>query len=1082
MIYLGKPNQLKSIILILGLVLTQLCSIAQPYYFKHYQVEHGLSNNTVYTSIQDQKGFMWFGTKDGLNRFDGYTFKTYRFDANDAHSIGNDQIFALHIDRQGRFYVGTSKGVYLYNMDHENFSLLPGTKTLKGFGLQHDARDRLWVFSAGGLYQLNKAGTEAKRYPNVNGIEYSSIYAADNGVLWAGANDGKIRQYDPQRDEFRIVKDLSIPNATEPMSISTMQSLDDGRILVGTTTQGLKLFDPASGTVKEIINLTLDKTHIFVRDILRNSAQEYWVGTESGVYIYNVATSKVTHLEKQNTNRYALADNAVYTLSRDNQGGIWLGTYFGGISYYSEQYSIFSKYFPEQQANAISGNAVREMQMDKYGKLWIGTEDAGLNCLDLKTGLFSNFRPNGSKTSLMYSNVHGLLADDDKLWVGTFHHGIDIMDIRTGKVIRHYDAGDRGLKSDFVMTFLKTRAGKIIIATTNGVFRYLPERDYFEIYEELPIHSYSSLIEDTNGNIWAGSFDDGLFKMSASGKLLAHYHNDESDPYSVSHNTITSVFEDSRKNIWATTEGGGLVKYNKEKENFSRITIKEGLPSNFLFRMEEDQDHTFWISSSKGLINFNPETRKSITYTKSDGLLTNQFNYGSSINDDHGRMYFGSLKGLISFEPVKLKNKVYNTPIFITNFHVQHNENYENNESYPFQKSIINTKEVTLEYNQSSFNIDIAALSFFAPEMTEYAYKMTGFYDDWEHLKSNRKIYFTKLEPGTYTFQVKALVHGSDSWAGNQASLKITILPPLWKSNWAYLCYALLAAAATYLVIRYFHQRLKAKHKIRQQIFENEKQKEIYQSKIEFFTMVSHEIRTPLTLIKGPMEKLMKMASEVPLMEKNLRILNRNTDRLLSLTNQLLDFRKTEVSGYSLNYVRANITDIIREASANFDALAEQRNIGISFSLQEEPFFAYVDIEAFYKIIFSLLDNALKYGKSEVMIMLQIQPAEQRQFSIIVENDGPIVPDAMAEKIFEPFYRAKESRDLPGTGIGLSIARALTELHQGTLILERRRSKYNSFILRLPIHQSIEFNLQEKWKKHTPSMLVSNHHPIDQPF
>ena len=1081
LIYLRKPNQLNRIILIVAFAFTYLYGYGQPYYFKHYQVENGLSNNTVFASIQDEKGFMWFGTKDGLNRFDGYTFKTYRNDPNDPNSIGNNLVFSLQLSK-GQLLAGTGDGVFKYDPAYENFKRLKHTKGIRAFNVKTDQAENIWIISANGLYKLQEGSNTIRKFRNTAKVEYTFVYPTDDGNTWIGASDGIIRRYDHQENKIDIVQNLNTPGIREVAPISAMRKTEDGKLLVGTTTQGLKLFDPATGHFKDIISLNRDRTNIYVRDIIGNTNQEYWIATESGVYIYDHHTGKITHQEKQNNNKYTLADNAVYTLCRDNQGGIWLGSYFGGISYYSAQYSIFSKHFPQQQDNAISGNAVREMQKDQYGRLWIGTEDAGLNKYDITKGLFSNYLPDGKKTSIVHSNIHGLMADGDKLWIGTFHHGIDIMDVKTGKVIKHYDPGKNGLTSDFVMAFYKTRAGKILIASTSGFFQYRLGDDYFERFEDMPRISYSSVLEASDGTIWIGSFDEGLFKMSPDGKLLQQYRHDTSSPGGLSNDRITSVFEDASKNMWFTTEGGGLLEYKKNSNTFVKYTVKNGLPTNFLFRIEEDQDHTFWISSSRGLINFNPGTHYVKTYTKSDGLLTNQFNYSSSFKDTDGRIYFGSLKGLISFDPQALKNKVFDPPIFITNFHVQHTSRNDNQESYPFGHSILSLKEITLQYDQSSFNIDVAALSFFAPEMTEYAYRMTGLYDDWEHLKSNRKIYFTKLEPGTYTFQVRALVHGSTKWSKNEASLRVIILPPIWKSSWAYLFYAILCVLMVLMLARYFNRRLKRKNQIRRKIFENEKEKEIYQAKIEFFTMVSHEIRTPLTLIKGPMEKLLKQAHEVPSMEKNLNILNRNTERLLNLTNQLLDFRKTEISGYSLNYVRTNIPEIIREVVHNFEAIAEHKHITVRLRLNAEPFYAYVDLEAFYKIIFSLLDNAFKYGRSMVVVTLDDQASAGGYFRIVVKSDGNVIPAAAAEKIFEPFYRVKESKSLPGTGIGLSISRALTELHQGTLVLDQHNTTYNAFQLTLPVHHSIEFNLQEKWKKHLPSTPISSSETSDQPF
>jgi ligand-binding sensor domain-containing protein/signal transduction histidine kinase len=1058
---------LKKIFLLLYLLTTAVCLYAQPYYFKHYQVENGLSNNTVFCSVQDNKGFMWFGTKDGLNRFDGYTFKTYRHDPATRKSIGNDLIYSLHSDHKARLWIGTNKGIHQYHPVNDSFSVLNYTAKMSIHQVESDQQGNLWFIADSRLYRYNLQKNSLYAFKDKAAFDANTIYIAADHSIWICTTKGTIEKYDPVSGKFSSHYVLNRNEGGYLGVIAGIRETADGKMIIGTNTQGIKLYDPKSRILKDLITLNKDKTHIFVRNLIKQGADKFWAGTESGIYIYDHHTGKITHLSKQYDNWYTLSDNAIYSLCRDREGGIWACTYFGGVNYYSGQHSIFSKYFPMQSANSISGSAVREIKKDFKGNIWIGTEDAGLNKFDPVTGRFSSFLPDGSKNSIAYSNIHGLLVQGNRLWVSTFEHGIDLIDIASGKVVKHYaDIANSGLRSNFIITFYKTATGDIIVATTYGLYTYNNKTDHFDAVPGLPFTFYNTLTEDHEGNIWAGTFNEGIYLYHPGQPGYKHLQYNSSSDHSLANNTVNGIFEDSRKDIWVTTDGGGLCLYNRSNSTFRRYTTKNGLPSNVVFRIEEDDDHMLWISSTRGLIHFNPLTGGSKTYTRADGLLTDQFNYSSSFKDSSGRMYFGSVKGMISFEPHQFRTKSYTAPVFLTNFHIDNEEGDERQDEFPNDRSVVYTDTIILNSNQSSFSINFAALSYFSPEMTKYAYKMSGLYKGWEYLKTNRKVYFTKLAPGNYVFEAKAMINGSNDWSQQNVKILIRIYPPFYQSTAAIIGYLLLFLLVCAYLIKRYKNRLARKEKRRMEVFEHEKEKEVYQAKIEFFTHVSHEIRTPLTLIKGPMEKLIGQAHEVPAMEKNLKIMNRNTDRLLNLTNQLLDFRKTEINGFSLNFIKANISEMLREITLDFQTIAEQKNITINIEVPESALFAYVDTEALHKMVSSLVDNAVKYGRKKLIVTLNTEPENADYFQIRIMSDGKLIPPILFEKVFEPFYRLKETEIRPGTGIGLSISRSLAELHQGSLIIERNHLDLNIFVITLPVHQLIEFNLNEKWKKH----------------
>jgi signal transduction histidine kinase/ligand-binding sensor domain-containing protein len=831
--------------------------------------------------------------------------------------------------------------------------------------------------------------------------------------------------------------------------IEKIYDAGNGMIWAGTTKQGAKLFDTRSNTYKDILTLNADGSEIFVRDFIQASANEYWIATESGIYIYNTGSGQYINLKKNYNNPYSVSDNAVYTFCHDKEGGIWAGTYFGGINYYPKQYTHFKKYFPQYGSNSISGNAVREIVRDHFGHLWIGTEDAGLNRLDVGSGHFTQFNTSAGASS----NIHGLLIDSNELWIGTFHRGLDVLDVRTGRILRHYSIASRALPSDFIYCFLKTRHQQIFVATDRGLCRYNRATNNFEAISVIPPTFYTILYEDKYGTIWAGTYSEGVYFFNTQTGTSGHFKYEPGNHSSLSGNRVNWIFEDSKQDLWIATEGG-LCKLNAGAQQFTRYTTQNGFPGNIIYAVLEDAKHQFWVSTSKGLACFNPATGTIKTYTKANGLLNDQFNYNSAYKDPDGRMYFGSVKGLISFHPDEFTGNNFVSPVYITGFQVYDKELAINKTGSPLQRSITYTKTITLAWNQSSFSIDFAALSYTAPDMTEYAYKMEGLNKDWTYLKTNRKAYFTELSPGTYHFTVKAS-NSSGVWNSTPASLTIQILPPIWASSWAYLLYGILTATLVLYLVGSYHRRTEEKNRRKLEILEHEKEREIYQAKIEFFTNVAHEIRTPLTLIKGPMEKVMKQIEAVPAIRSNLQIMKRNTDRLLDLTTQLLDFRKTETNGFSLNFVKANIAELITDAYLRFKPAAEQKKL--SFVLDAPALFnAYVDAEAFNKIMSNLLDNALKYADTKVHIRLV---TGTDLFMVEVKNDGYLIPFEMKEKIFESFFRIKETGKQSGTGIGLALSRSLAELHKGVLYLKDPDKDMNVFVLALPVHQEIEFNL-----------------------
>lgn len=1035
------------------------------YYFKHYEADDGLAHNSVTSIIQGRNGLMWIGTRAGLDRFDGYTFRVCKNKENKFGSIGNNAITALAEDKKGMIWIGSGKGVFKYDPYTETLTELDIAPQAYISHLLIDSANNLWFLAN---YTLYKYDQTADTVENLK-IRATCIALDKNMQLWTGNDDGMIRPYTLFKKALAGIRifDQGIPPNSR--SISKICPINGNEVLVGSFQQGLKIYNAVTGSIRPLPLGSNEHTAIYVRDIIAAGENKYWIATESGIYIYDLAGDKAIHLKKRTGDPYAIADNAVYVLCKDNLGGIWAGTYFGGVNYYSKQNARFEKYYPQQGTNAIAGNAVSRILSDRQGNLWIGTEDAGISKFDPKTREFTNYAATGEKGSISYPNVHGLLAVGNQLYIGPYLHGLEIMDLRTGTVTDRFKfIGDKNHQvSDFVSCIYLTRDSTLLIGTSYhaaGLFIYDRRHKTFSRVPQIPLNTYVfDILEDKNGTIWTGSVDHGAYYFNPkTGQHGNIRFGDREKGKNINEFAVHNIFEDSDRYLWFATTGGGLMRLSPDRKTTKRFTTDNGLPSNVVFSMLEDSSKQLWISSLKGLIRLDMRTEKISVYTQSNGLITNQFNYRSAYRDASGKMYFGTVKGMIAFNPAAFGQKEASPPIFITGFQINNRDIAPAEKDGPFKKSILYTDTLVLTHDQSNFSIEFAALNYSSPEATRYKYQMKGLDNSWTYLSANRKAYFTDLAAGNYQFVVQA-ESNTGNWVSKERRLFIRILPPIWKSNAAYMLYSLILITGLYLSIRYHRRRLERKNLNRQKWLEHEKEKEVYQAKIEFFTNITHEIQTPLTLIAGPIEWLKNNCSQRPDVQKTILIAEKNARRLVELTGQLLDFRKTEVRQFSLNYVKTDITRQLNEQIAAFRQEAVKNNIQLALQAPEEHITASVDSEAFVKICSNLISNAVKYAASSATVIIDPVDARNEDFIIRFINDGKGIPEKFRSQIFEPFFRIK-GNDRPGTGIGLPLARSLTELHNGSLTLVSGNPDQVIFELKLPIRQKFEFQLSS-WKK-----------------
>jgi signal transduction histidine kinase len=513
---------------------------------------------------------------------------------------------------------------------------------------------------------------------------------------------------------------------------------------------------------------------------------------------------------------------------------------------------------------------------------------------------------------------------------------------------------------------------------------------------------------------------------------------------------ILYLKSDNLGRLWICTEDGLYRVTDRTKvQIFDR---NHGLPSNTVYTTLMDTLDNIWASTSSGLVKISSNGSQITTFNKADGLLNNQFNYQSAYSDTDGYFYFGSLKGLIRFNPYRKSENKFKPPLYLTDFHIFNQEVAVDSANSPLKRSITTTSSIELTHKQSTFSFDFAALSYSAPNNLHYAYKIEGLENNWTSLKDDRSIYFTNLSPGTYKLSIRS-TNSSGEWMNNQKLIDIIILPPWWQSHLAYLGYSLLLIGLVLLGISYNNRRHRIQNQRNMTLYSLRKEKELYQSKVDFFTHIAHEIRTPLTLIKGPMEQILKEKDHLPHLEGYIDLMQRNTNRLLALTKDLLDFRKIESSMITLQLAELEIGNWMEDFIKPYQAGAQSKGIHFLYVPPLDPIKAKVDEAAMAKIMNNLLDNALKYGE-QIIILSVALASDNNHYIIQLKNDGHQVPEEMHQKIFDPFFRWNKKRQIQGSGIGLFVSKSLAELHGGSLSFSIQEDKYNTFSLLLPLHIS----------------------------
>lgn len=1061
-------------------------AISQPedLFFQHISVEQGLSHGSVMSIYQDHKGFMWFGTTYGLSQYDGNKFNVYLNDPSDSTTIDHNSITYITEDSKNRLWIGTKESLNLLDWDRNKFihfrnkkynirSIAEGTVIC----VIEDSEGTMWVTTTGMLHEFDPESGSFVRYipreedGQIIG-EIGAIFEDSRHNLWVGTENG-IRLFDRKRKVFlNPLHDFQI-KADEQVPFHISFTEDSRRDLwVGNRGTGLRKYSFAEKKWTHYVHDVHDGRSLasdYVNGILEDAEGGIWISTgREGLIFFDFEREVFYPVSQVSSEENGMNTKTLNTIYADRSGGIWIGTWHGGINFLIKDFHKIIHYKKVRGKNSLSSNLVNAIVGDKSGGLWIGTEDGGgLNYFSMNEKQFFHYESPDVKDEAHTgsSNIKALLySRDGKVWVGTVG-GLEVLDPEDNswKYYRNEGMDTGSISAGFVISLLEDSRGNIWAGLRGGgLNQWNPRTEKFSrySYSQVTEDSYEtilSLYEDKAGLIWVGTADSGL-------KILDPTTNRYASPnFDIPDKTINSIFEDQSGLIWLCTGGGGVKSYNMLTEEVKIYNRKDGLPSNFIYGIVEDEQGRLWLSSNNGISCLDRSGIVIRNYNSGDGLQSNLFLRNAFYKTATGQIVAGGINGFNIFRPSDLNNNSVPPPVEIIDFQLFNKSVGIGTKDSPLKKHIRNTTFITLTHRQSVFSFEFSALNFNTPEKNQYAYIMENYDMEWNMVGTRRFASYTNLPAGEYTFRVKA-ANNDNVWNEEGDSIHITILPRPWLTWWAYMIYGILLLGIIYLIRSHELARIMVKNELELEKLNHQKDEEIHQLKMDFFTNISHELRSPLTLILSPLETLLSHPDQSPFVVKQYQFMERNVKHLLRLINQLLDFRKVELGMMKLKVSQGDFAKFVFENFQVFKALAEQKNIEYQFETQDVLCLAWFDWDKMEKVLFNILSNAIKFTPKGGTIKVEVGKENKigtvpgnplklvNYYTIRVSDNGPGIKSDKLQLIFERFYQvsgADKTMD-KGFGIGLAFAKELLEMHHGFIHVESEENRGSIFTIYLP--------------------------------
>jgi len=1102
----------KVFVLILIIVFKAASAQIGNYQFSHLTVKDGLPHNQINCVFKDDNGFMWFGTMAGLVRFDGYSFKAYQHTQKDSTTIGDNDVLNIMQGPNKKLWVQCRAGIQIYDTEKDRFDRLIGDDlhemNINESGIRKVFRDKsrlFWFVSENtGVYLYNPRTNTSSYFhhqlKNNNSISASPIIdlaEGPHGEIWVIHADGLLERVD--RNSKKVLQRIDGLSKIVNVENDTYRLLVDkqGWVWIHNTLVSFGVFyvDPAKAVLTNVNKSSpgWKLNSNIISGIIQDENNRIWVATDhGGVNIIDKTKGQVEYISNSNNddNDKNVSQNNLSTIYYDNLGTVWIGSYRRGISYYHPGIIKFPLIRHSAAANSLVYSDINYLVEDAKGNIWIATNGKGIVYYDRKSNTYKTFRHDpANANSLSHDAVVSLFIDKgNKLWIATYSGGLDCFD---GAKFTHYRNNPNdptSLSDNRVASIFEDSSNRFWVSTMGGgINLFDPATSKFKRIsvqtKQLQSNYVFSALEDSKKNLWF-STGYGLAILPHKSSRFVSIINYSDNPNSLINNSINCLLEDKKGNILIGTREGFSI-YNPATRKYKNFTTKNGLPDNNIQGIEIDNAGNFWISTSNGLskatVKYNPEVALQFkNFDESDGLQGKEFNRNACLKLKSGELAFGGSDGFNLFDPAKVKT--FNTPsrLFITDFQL-FNKSVKVNDlidgTVLLRTSITQTQSITLKSYQNVFTIEFASLNYIESHKVKHQYMMEGFDKGWINSDNGiRKATYTNLDAGDYVFKVRAS-NPDGVWTDKPVELHIRILPPFYKSHFAYYIYLLMIAGALYLLRqrgieklrRQFaaeqekkevqrildQEKIEAKRLIEQERLEAMRFRELDALKIKFLTNISHEFRTPLSLIMAPIDKLLKLVENSQAVDQ-VSMIQRNARRLLNLVNQLLDFRRMELKELNLQKRNDNIVKFVKDIAFSFKDIAEQKNIQLSFNSVSEEVYTAFDHDKVERILFNLLSNAFKFtlenGKVNVSLDLN---AGQDLVEIKVRDTGIGIAKDKQDKIFDSFFQS----DIPdaiinqGSGIGLSIAKEFAKLHGGDIHLESEPSFGSCFTVILPVEE-----------------------------
>lgn len=1038
--------------------------------FKKYSQEEGLSQSSVLCILQDSKGYMWFGTRDGLNKYDGHEFKIYRYNYKDKKSISNSFIKCLFEDKNGNIWVGTNNGLNRFNSHDESF------ERYKYFGRKNSLSDNeiwslasagdnfLWIGTNSGLEKLNIL-TKEREY--VSGYskdlltsQIRSLFLTSTNNLWI-CNRNNIVIYSDEKKEFKEVSYPQTQSRKPSKNYAPIVFEDKNKNIWLGYRDGLALFNAQKNKFQhfKIKTSKIETIYNEVRTIYEDFFGNLWVGTYNGLFIINKEKTTIKRYVHDEKNKNSLSQNSIFSITGDTKGDLWVGTYAGGVNYFDRSLDLFKNYDIGTDDNKLNYKVVSSIVEDSHKNLWIGTEGGGINFLEKKTGRFTYYTHNkNNPSSISTNNVKSILqTKEGNLWIGTHDGGLNFFNPTKRelkfKKYKNKPNDTLSLSNDRVISLLEDINKNIWVGTSGGGLNFFntANKIFSRIKDpEMLIGEIIFGISETHEKeTLLISGNKGLAKININTKriLPVKYKGPNEEGNSI---ITLCAHEDKKGNLWIGTEGNGLFFYNLETEKVINYVTEDGLPSLVIYSILADDYGNLWFSTNKGLSRLELETCQFKNFDVSDGLPCNEFNYNAKIKLVNKELMFGSTNGVVFFNPNEIIENSFTPPVYVTSLSVN---------NHPYLSGFDMNETITLDHNQNVFGFNFIALSYSKSEKNEYAYMLEGFDSDWNYIGNKKSATYTNLDAGNYVFKIKA--SNSDGlWNEKGQSINIQILPPFWKTWWAYLTYTVLIISILLIIRRYSLLRIYEKNELKQERLEKEKIEEINRLKLELFTNISHDLRTPLTLILGPLQRMLKNKEGSQHIQQQHHTMYRNANVLLQLVNQLLDFRKSETGKLKLKASKNDIVAFIADIKKSFDEMAEYRKIDFSIKSTDSAIDIWFDTMNLKKVFFNLLSNSFKFTPNEGAIKIKIatiikSTKNEKFVKIKIKDSGKGIPQKDINLIFDRYYQIeREEKYLSGAGIGLALAKNIIKLHKGKISVKSKENKGTTFIIKLPFGNS----------------------------